>query len=84
MAYQEQELGLLVRARPAEAKRRILAAYQKSSGYVDAAASILGVGARSLVRWTSALDLQRAVEKIRRAAQLDGDRHEGRPKKKIG
>lgn len=62
------ELGLLLKVDPEAAAARILEAYRKTDGYVPEAASMLGVGARSLVRWTTDLELRAEVDKIREAA----------------
>lgn len=65
MSYRKSELGLMMQVNEQAARARIVEAYRKAEGYVPAAASILGVGARSLVRWTTELDLRKEVDKIR-------------------
>lgn len=62
------DLGLLLKVDPEAASARILEAYRKADGYVPTASAMLGVGARSLVRWTTELGLRPELDKIREAA----------------
>lgn len=61
MAYQQQELGLLVRLLPTMARDRILAALAETNGNVARAAEHLRVGERTLFRWIDVLDMRDAV-----------------------
>jgi transposase-like protein len=64
VAYVDREIGVLVRARPAEATQRIVAALVAARGSVPGAAKTLGVSRASLDRWLPQLGLKHEVRRL--------------------
>jgi transposase-like protein len=63
MSYRQDDFGLLVRLMPAEARQRLLEAYQ-AGGTMEAAAKQLGCDARSLYRHVEKLGMKDRFAKL--------------------
>jgi transcriptional regulator with GAF, ATPase, and Fis domain len=70
--YRLTDWPLLIRDRPVEARARIRVALRDAGGSVVDAARELGLGARTLHRYVTELELREELEEIRRRAEWAG------------
>ena len=72
MAYRRHDLTSLVHVAPADAARRVMAAYTKAHGLQAAAAAALGADVRTLARWVQMLGLGEKLVALRERGRRQG------------
>jgi hypothetical protein len=65
MSYRGTFIGFVTRFEPERAREAILKAYETAKGNAVAAATILDVSHRSLLRFVNVLELQVQIDKVR-------------------
>lgn len=70
--YVANELGIMVKFKPDEAKKRILQTLKECGANADLAAAQLNVTRRTFGRWIKALALTEATSKMRAVAKKRG------------